>query len=101
MNKQVRMGESIFRNEGNCQSCHRPDQKIVGPSLQEIAQIYTQNKASIVPFLQGNQDPIVAPSEYESMKVNLELTKSMSEEQLKALEAYMLSFLPKASKNLD
>lgn len=85
-------GQELFEGEGNCIACHKSDQKIIGPSLQEIAKIYKDNKASIVLFLQQKSEPIIDPSQYEIMKSNFAITKSMSEEELKALEDYIFSF---------
>jgi cytochrome c len=85
-------GQELFEGEGNCIACHKSDQKIIGPSLQEIAKIYKDNKASIVLFLQEKSEPIIDPSQYEIMKTNFAITKSMSEEELKALEDYIFSF---------
>jgi cytochrome c len=85
-------GQELFEGEGNCIACHKTDQKIIGPSLQEIAKIYKDNKASIVLFLQEKSEPIIDPSQYEIMKTNFAITKSMSEEELKALEDYIFSF---------
>jgi hypothetical protein len=36
-------------------------------------------------------EPIVDPSQYEVMKTNFAITKAMSDEELKALEAYVYS----------
>ena len=85
-------GKEIFEGEGNCIACHQPDQKIIGPSLQVIAKIYKAKKGSIVLFLQEKSDPIVDPSQYEIMKTNFAITKTMSDEELKALEDYIYSF---------
>jgi len=85
-------GQKLFEGTGNCIACHKPDQKIIGPSLQEIAKTYKEKKGSIVAFLQEQSDPIVDPSQYEVMKTNFAITKSMSEAELKALEAYIYSF---------
>ena len=85
-------GQELFEGEGNCIACHKSDQKIIGPSLQEIAKIYKDNKASIVLFLQEKSEPIIDPSQYEIMKTNFAITKSMSGEELKALEDYIFSF---------
>ena len=85
-------GQELFEGEGNCIACHKSDQKVIGPSLQEIAKIYKDNKASIVLFLQEKSEPIIDPSQYEIMKTNFAITKSMSEEELKALEDYIFSF---------
>lgn len=85
-------GQELFENEGNCIACHKPDQKIIGPSLQEIAKIYKEKKGDIVLFLKEEADPIVDPSQYEIMKTNFAITKTMSDEQLQALEEYIYSF---------
>ena len=85
-------GKELFEGEGNCIACHKTDQKIIGPSLQDIGKIYKAQKGSIVAFLKEESDPIVDPSQYDIMKTNFAITKSMSDEQLKALEDYIYSF---------
>lgn len=87
----VALGQEIFEGAGNCFACHKPDQKIVGPSIREIAAIYKERNGDMVAFLKGQAEPIVDPSQYETMKINLEITKKMSDQELKALEAYMYS----------
>jgi cytochrome c len=86
------LGQKLFEGEGNCFACHKPDQKIIAPSLQEIATIYKEQNADMVSFLKGEGKPIVDPSQYETMKTNFTITKSMSDEQLKALEMYIMTF---------
>ena len=86
-------GKELFEGEGNCIACHKPDQKVIGPSLQDIAKIYKVKKGSIVAFLKEESDPIVDPSQYDIMKTNFAITKSMSDDQLKALEDYIYTFL--------
>lgn len=90
---QIELGQSIFDGKGNCFACHKPDQKIIGPSITEIAKIYKEQNGDMVAFLQENAKPIVDPSQYETMKTNFAITKNLSEEELKALEAYFYSFL--------
>lgn len=85
-------GQELFEGEGNCIACHKPDQKIVGPSLEEIAKIYKEKKGSIVAFLKEESDPLVDPSQYDVMKTNFAITKSMTDEELQALEDYIYSF---------
>ena len=85
-------GQELFEGEGNCIACHKPDQKIVGPSLEEIAKIYKEKKGSIVAFLKEESDPLVDPSQYDVMKTNFAITKTMSDEELQALEDYIYSF---------
>lgn len=85
------LGKELFEGKGMCVTCHKPDAKIVGPSIQEIAKIYTEKKASISLFLQGETDPIVDPTQFEIMKANFVITKTMTDKELKGLEDYMLS----------
>ncbi len=89
----VQLGQELFEGAGNCFACHQPDKKIIGPSILEIAKIYKEKNGDIVSFLKGQGEPLVDPSQYETMKTNFAITKKMSDEELKALEAYMYSFL--------
>jgi cytochrome c len=85
-------GKELFENKGNCVACHKPDQKIIGPSLEEIAKIYKEQNANIIDFLKNDAKPIVDPSQYEVMKTNFSITKAMSDDELKALEEYIYTF---------
>ncbi|SHG55079.1 c-type cytochrome [Flavobacterium defluvii] len=87
------LGKEIFEGRGNCTSCHQPDQKIIGPSIKEIAKIYKDKKGDIPTFLKGNADPIVDPSQFSVMQTNFGITKAMSDEELKAIETYIYSHL--------
>jgi len=81
----------VLFQENNCASCHQPDQKVIGPSLKEIATLYKKENGSIVSFLKEESDPIVDPNMYESMKINLQITKMMTDDELQSLELYLLS----------
>lgn len=87
------LGKSIFEGKGNCTSCHQVDQKVIGPSIKEIAKIYKDKNADIVTFLKGNGEPIVDPSQFAVMKTNFPVTQAMSDEELKAIETYIYSNL--------
>ncbi|UUC46217.1 c-type cytochrome [Flavobacterium cerinum] len=87
----LELGREVFDGKGMCYSCHKPDQKVIGPSIREIAKIYKEKGASIVDFLKEKGDPIVDPSQYSVMKTNFAITKNLPEEELVALEAYILS----------
>jgi cytochrome c len=87
------LGASIFNGKGACIACHKPDVKLVGPSLQDIAKIYKEKNGDMVTFLKGEGEPIVDPTQYAVMKANFAITKNFSEEELKALEAYVYSHL--------
>jgi cytochrome c len=83
-------GQQLFQ-ENNCAACHQTNQKVVGPSLEQIATIYKKKNASLVSFLKQEAEPVVDSSQYETMKINLELTKVMTDEELKSLEIYILN----------
>ena len=89
----VAKGEKLFTDK-TCVSCHQADAKIVGPSIKDIISIYEEQNASIVGFLKGEQNAIVDtdPGQVAIMKANLDgFVKDLSDEELRALEAYMLS----------
>jgi len=88
----VNHGKEIFEGHGNCFACHQEDQKVIAPSLVEIATIYKKQNADIVKFLQGKGEPIVDPSQYATMKTNFSITTQMTDDELKALETYVMSF---------
>jgi len=85
------LGKSIFEGKGNCVACHRIDEKLVGPSVQDIAKIYKAQNGDLISFLKDDAKPLVDPTQYEVMKTNFALTKAMSDEELKGLEAYIYS----------
>ena len=87
------LGAAIFAGKGACVACHKPDVKLVGPSLQDIAKIYKEKNGDMVKFFKGEGEPIVDPTQYAVMKVNFAITKTFSDEELKALEAYVYSHL--------
>ena len=87
------LGKEIFEGKGNCTSCHQIDQKVIGPSIQEIAKTYKDKKGDIITFLKGKGEPIVDPSQFEVMKTNFPITQAMSNEELKAIETYIYSNL--------
>lgn len=85
-------GQELFEGKGTCTACHKPDTKVIGPSIKEIAKIYKEKGASIAAFINEEGEPIVDPSQYETMKTNFAITKAMTAEERKALEIYMMSF---------
>ena len=90
---EQKLGQEIFDGKGNCFTCHKAEQKAIGPSIVDIAKIYKKKKGDMVKFLKEEADPIVDPSQYPVMKTNFYITKTFSNEELKALEAYMYSHL--------
>jgi cytochrome c len=87
------LGKELFEGKGNCVSCHQPNQKIIGPSIHEIATIYKAQNGSIISFLKDDAKPLVDPSQYEVMKTNFAITKTMNHTELSALETYIYSYL--------
>ena len=87
------LGKKLFETKGNCVACHLKDQKVIGPSIQDIAKTYRAQNASIVSFLKEEAKPIVDPSQYDLMKTNFAITKMMSDEELQAIEVYIYSNL--------
>ena len=85
-------GKAIFEGKGTCITCHQADKKIIGPSISEISKIYKEKNASIVSFLKEEGEALVDPSQYAIMKTNFAITKAMSDKELVALEAYILSY---------
>jgi cytochrome c len=85
------LGKEIFEGKGNCIACHQVDQKVIGPSLQEIAKIYKEKNGNVVNFLKGEGEAIVDPSQFPVMQANLEITKTFTEGELKAIESYINS----------
>ena len=88
----VAKGKELFEGKGTCTACHKPDVKVVGPSIKEITKIYKEKGASIASFINGEGEPIVDASQYEIMKANFVITKAMTSEERRALEIYMMSF---------
>jgi len=85
-------GKELFEsNKAACFSCHQMDKKVIGPSIKEIAKIYKEQNGDMVAFLRKKADPIVDPSQYNVMETNFAILKTMSDEELKSLEAYMMS----------
>lgn len=87
------VGKIIFEGKGNCTACHYVDSKLIGPSLQDIAKIYKDKNGNMISFLKGESEAIVDPSQYEIMAANLALTKTFTDTELEAIEAYTYSTL--------
>ncbi len=85
-------GQEIFEGKGTCTTCHKPDEKVVGPSLKDIAAIYKQKGLSVAAFINEESKPVVDPALYETMKANFVLTKMMTPEERQNIEAYIMSF---------
>ena len=42
------LGKEIFEGKGACIACHKTNEKLVGPSVYEIAKIYKDKKGNMV-----------------------------------------------------
>jgi cytochrome c len=49
INTKLVKGATIFKT--NCASCHHPTQKLVGPPVVEMKQIYTGKNADLVKWI--------------------------------------------------
>lgn len=85
-------GQEIFEGKGTCTTCHKPNEKVVGPSLQDIATLYKQKGLSVAAFINEESKPVVDPALYETMKANFAITKMMTPEERQNIEAYIMSF---------
>ncbi|NUM50056.1 MAG: c-type cytochrome [Flavobacteriales bacterium] len=83
-------GKALFADKG-CTACHNPENKVVGPAIKDIAAAYTDKSGQIVKFLKEESEAIVDPSQYAVMQASLAITKSMSDQELNDIAAYILS----------
>ncbi|NPA32450.1 MAG: c-type cytochrome, partial [Aquificae bacterium] len=74
-----------------CGSCHQPTADTVGPSLKKIAQAYN-SVDELVKYLKGELQPKVWPDKASIMNPQLMQLKGLSEQELKDLAAYILSY---------
>jgi cytochrome c len=89
----VELGAALFSGKGNCVACHQVAQNGVGPSIQQMASVYKAKNGDIIAFLVKDAAPLIDPSQYAIMQTNFVITKAMSDEELKGLEAYIYSKL--------
>lgn len=83
-------GEKLF-TEKNCITCHKPDTKLLGPSLKDIAAAYNGNKDGLKAFLKDEAKAIVDPSQESVMHPQVSITKAMPAEQLDQMVDFILS----------
>jgi cytochrome c len=83
-------GKALFQQKG-CTACHQADKDTVGPALKKIAAAYAGKEADLIKFLKGQGKAIVDPAKEAVMKPNLNTTKAMKDDELKALAQFILS----------
>lgn len=81
-------GKILFKQKG-CTACHGPN--MIGPAVEKIASAYQGRENDLIKFLKGQGEAIVDPKNKSWMKSQIEKTKSMSDEELKALVKFILS----------
>ncbi|MCC7521969.1 MAG: cytochrome c [Flavobacteriaceae bacterium] len=74
-----------------CTVCHHATNAGVGPNYTEVAKIYKEKGGDLTKFLKGNAKAIVLPERFAEMQANLEVTKKLSGDDLKALTDYIRS----------
>jgi len=84
-------GKTLFTDSG-CVACHKEAQKSIGPSLKDIAAAYAGKEDQMFNFLKGKGEAIVDPPQFAVMQPNLEITKKMADEDVKAIVNYIMSF---------
>ncbi|MEJ5172521.1 MAG: c-type cytochrome [Hydrogenothermaceae bacterium] len=83
-------GKALFQQKG-CTACHQAAADTVGPSLKKIAAAYAGKEADLIKFLKGEGKAIVDPAKEAIMKPQINTTKAMKDDELKALAQFMLS----------
>jgi cytochrome c len=80
---EVQKGENIFKQ--NCTACHKPDVKLVGPPVIEMASIYKNNKVGLQSWIKkpGKKRP-----DYPQMPG---FEAQLNQEQLDHLAEYILT----------
>jgi cytochrome c len=89
----IAAGKVLFY-EKTCTACHAEDSRVIGPSIKEIAFIYTEKNGNIVKYLKGNADAIVDtdPAQVAIMNANIDgIAKDIKPEDLQAIAAYIRS----------
>ncbi|MCX7761159.1 MAG: c-type cytochrome [Hydrogenothermaceae bacterium] len=83
-------GKALFQQKG-CTACHQAAADTVGPSLKKIAAAYAGKEAELIKFLKGEGKAIVDPAKEAVMKPQINTTKAMKDDELKALAQFILS----------
>ena len=86
-------GQAFFEKRG-CASCHHPTQdqsaKGLGPSVEQIADAYKDDRAGLVTFLKGSGGPRVYPDKFPMMQGPLAGLSTLPEEDLGKLADHIL-----------
>ncbi len=77
--------------ENGCTACHKETEKSVGPSYKDVAAAYAGKEDQLFNFLKGKGKAIVDPAQFSVMQPNLEITKKMADDDVKAIVKYIIS----------
>lgn len=89
-------GEALFATKA-CTACHHVDKdqsaKGLGPSIKMIAAAYDGDADGLVKFLAADPaaKPRVLPDKYPIMQGQQQMSKTWSDDEKKAVAAYILS----------
>lgn len=83
-------GEAVF-NALRCGSCHKPDAKAAGASLNEIVKVYADQE-KLVRFFKGETKPVIETDKPGMMKGQMPKIMALSEGEKKALVQYIFRF---------
>jgi cytochrome c len=88
----IEKGKRLFKKNA-CVGCHQEQNKLVGPTVKDIAAKYKAEKGNLITFLQGKSKPIVDKDagQIAIMNASLGITKRMKVEDLKAISDYIMS----------
>lgn len=90
LSHKEKLGKKVFDSNG-CFACHQANQKLVGPSLADVANVYAGKSDHLVEFFEGKRKSIIDPSQEVLMRSSLELTKKMPPAEREALVDYILA----------
>jgi len=79
---EAQKGENVFKQ--NCTACHKPDVKLVGPPVIEMASIYKDNKA-------GLQSWIKKPGKKRADAPQMPGFPQLKQEELDQVSEYILT----------
>jgi cytochrome c551/c552 len=82
-------GEAIFKSQG-CYSCHKAGGSGISPSLKTISETYLNKEDRLMSYLKGEAEPIINPDMAGMMHRYIQKTKSLSDEERKALADFIM-----------
>ena len=90
LNVYAEDGQATF-DSLRCGICHKPDTGKTMPSLKDIAAAYKGKEDQLLDYFKGDSESIVNPQKKGTMKVFIEKTKMLEDDQRKGLADFILS----------